>query len=163
MGYGSGSTGFENAARSKAVIDTFFDLPIESQTSAVFANLWSVRSTLYIDVRADYIIGGGEANTAAGWWAYLRRLHGSTYNTSTKSAGGILALPSAVWTNFVADRVALAAVSTHTDGTTDADHGRRVYEFLVSTTINSERYRSGQYRELLEAWAGRGSSDVGSS
>jgi hypothetical protein len=163
MTYGSGSSGYTSVARVKAVIDTFYSLPEESQTSAIFANLWTVRTTQYLDIPLPYIIGGGEANSAEGWWAYLRRLHGSTYNTSTKSVSGVLGLPSPTWTNFVSDRATLAALTTHVSGTTDADHGRRVYEFLMSTDIESEKYHSGQYRELLEAWGARGSSDVGSS
>jgi len=162
MAYGTGSTGYTSAARAKLVIREFFARPIESQTSAVFASIWSSRSNIS-GVELPYIIGGGEANSADGWWSYLRRLHGSTYNTSTRSAGGILGLPSTTWLQFVSDRATLAALSTHVSGTTDADHGRRVYEFLVSTAINSSKYHYGIYRELLEAWAGRGTSDVGSS
>lgn len=163
--YGSGSSGYTSAARVKAVIDTFFDLPGDSQTSAVFADLWSVRTNHYIDVEVPYIIGGGEENSAGGWWAYLRRLHGSTYNTSTKSQGGVLGLPSAVWSQFVLDLASLNAETTvvFPDGTTDADHGKRVYAFLESTVIESSKYRAGQERELLEAWGARGSSDVGTS
>jgi len=162
MGYGTGSTGYTSASRVKLVIDEFFARPLESQTSAVFASIWSSRASIP-DVSLPYLIGGGEPNNSSGWWSYVKRLHGSTYNTSTRSAGGVLGLPSPAWTQFVADRATLAALSTHVSGTTDSDHGRRVYEFLVSTSINSKKYHSGVYRELLEAWAARGSSDIGSS
>ena len=164
MKIGSGSDGYTSVARIKAMIDEFYNRPSINQTSAVFANLWSSRAVHHLDVSVDYIIGGGEdTSVSSGWWAYLRRLHGSTYNTSTKSVGGILGLPDDVWADFVVDRATLAAATSHTDGTTDADHGRRVYEFLVSAAIDSPKYHRGQYRELLEAWAARGSSDAGSS
>jgi len=161
--YGSGSKGYTSAARVKAAIDEFYGRPLESQTSAVFASIWSSRAAAHIDVSLPYIIGGGEADSASGWFAYLSRLHGSTRNTSTKSQSGVLGLPSPVWTQFVSDLTLLATASTHEHGTTDADHGRRVYQFMVSTIIDSDKYKRGQYRELLEAWAGVGSSAAGSS
>ncbi len=161
MTYGSGSKGYTSVARVKAVIDEFYFRPIESQTSAVFASIWSSRATVHLDVELPYIIGGGEdTETAAGWIQYIRRLHRSSGNTSTASNSGVLDLPSPVWTQFGTDRVTLAAISTHEHGTTDADHGRRVYEFLVSAAINSDKYKRGQYRELLEAWGAAGSSSL---
>ena len=166
MTYGSGSTGYTSAARVKKVIDEFYSRPEESQTSAVFASIWSSRATVYIDVPLPYEIGGGEADSAAGWWAYIRRLHDSTINTSTKSNSGRFGLPSPVWTAFTQDLVVLNALSTNTfpDGaTTDADVGRRVQQFLMSAAIDSDKYRRGQYREMLEAWAAVGSTAAGSS
>ncbi len=161
--YGSGSTGYIGAARVKLVMDEFYSRPVHSQTSAVFASIWSSRNSVYLDVPLPYIIGGGEADSADGWWGYLRRLHGSTLNTSTRSNSGRLGLPSDAWVTFSADWALLKAETTHVSGTTDADHGRRVYQFLVSAVIDSNKYRHGEYRELLEAWGGRGSSDLGSS
>ena len=164
MTYGSGSVGYTSAARVKAVIDEFYSRPVGSQTSAVFANIWSSRAVHHLDVPLSYIIGGGEdTETAAGWWAYIKRLHGSTHNTSTKSAGGILSLPDPVWRTFLTDRTALIAVTSHNDGASDALQGKRVHEFMESTSINSAKYKDGQYRELLEAWGAAGSSALGTS
>jgi len=165
LSYGSGSSGYTSVARIKAAIDEFFARPAESQTSAVFASIWSSRAVAHLDVPLPYEIGGGEANASSGWYQYLRRLHNSTLNTSTRSISGNLGLPSPVWTQFVADEATLTALSTliYPDGTTDADHGRRVYQFLASTVINSNKYRRGQYRELLEAWGAVGADSVGSS
>ena len=164
MSYGSGSVGYTSAARVKAVIDEFYFRPIDSQTSAVFANIWSSRAVHHLDISLSYITGGGEDTlTAAGWWAYIKRLHGSTHNTSTKSIGGILSLPDPVWRNFLADRTALIAATSHNDGASDALQGKRVHEFLVSADIDSDKYKRGQYRELLEAWGAAGSSAVGTS
>ena len=164
MSYGSGSTGYTSAARVKAVIDEFFNRPTDNQTSAVFANLWSSRAVHHLDVPLSYVIGGGENNSAAGWMKYIARLYLSTANTSTKSVGGILHLPDDTWRTFTADLTALNALSTtiFPDGTTDADHGRRVYQFLVSTVISGE-YINGQGREILEAWGAANSSAAPSS
>ncbi len=136
MTYGSGSEGYTSASRVRKVMDEFYGRPIESQTSAVFASIWSSRATVHLDVELPYIIGGGEDTlTAAGWWAYIKRLHGSTHNTSTKSAGGILSLPDPVWRNFVADHAALRVASSHNGGASDALQGKRVHEFLVATNL----------------------------
>jgi len=162
MTYGSGSTGYTSAARVKAVIDEFFTRPEGSQTSAVFASIWSSRVAAHRDVPLPYIVGGGEANSAAGWWAYIRRLHGSTRNTSTKSLTGQLGLPADVWTQFALDHAALKADTTHNDGASDVLQGKRIYEFLVSAAIDSDKYKGGNYREILEAW-GAVSSALGSS
>ena len=130
----------------------------------MFASIWSSRAAAHLDVALPYIIGGGEdTQTAAGWYQYLRRLHGSTYNTSTKSNSGVFALPSPVWSQFVVDMDALEAATTHNDGASDALQGKRVHEFLESDAINSANYRSGQGRELLEAWGARGTSGAGST
>lgn len=165
MTYGSGSTGYTSAARVKAVIDEFFTRPEAHQTSAVFAGIWSSRVAAHRDVPLPYIIGGGEANSAAGWWAYIRRLHGSTRNTSTKSLTGQLGLPGDVWNTFVVDLAIMNALSTlvFMDGTTDSDVGVRVQQFLMSDAIDSDKYRRGGYREILEAWSVVGSTAAGSS
>ena len=147
---------------TKEVIDTFFAFPEESQTSARFASLWSSRAVHYLDVALPYLVGGGEANSAAGWWAYIRRLHGSTRNTSTKSLTGQLGLPAEVWTQFELDHAALKADTTHNGGASDALQGKRIYEFLISAVIDSDKYKRGNYREILEAW-GAVSSALGSS
>ena len=162
MSYGTGSTGYTSAARVKAVIDEFYRRPLENQTSAVFASIWSSRATVHIDVPLPYIIGGGEANSAAGWWAYIRRLYDSTLNTSTRSNSGRLGLPTEVWTQFALDHAALKAATSHNDGASDILQGKRIYEFLVSADIDSDKYNRGQYREILEAW-GAVSSAIGSS
>jgi len=163
MSYGTGSIGYTSVARVKAVIDEFYTRPEESQTSAVFASIWSSRVAAHRDVSLPYIIGGGEdTETAAGWWAYIRRLHASTLNTSTKSLTGQLGLPAEVWTQFELDHAALKADTTHNDGASDIFQGKRIYEFLVSAAIDSDKYRRGQYREMLEAW-GAVSSALGSS
>lgn len=157
--HSGGSTGFTSAARIERLLEHFFSLPVASQTSATFANLWSSRAVHYLDIATDYLIGGGEANTAAGWLAYMARVHFSTGNTSTRSASGVLGLPSPVWTDFLADRTTLQAVTSAITGVADADTGRRLYQFLVSTVIDSAKYRRGsQNRELLMAWAAGGTS-----
>ena len=161
----SGSSGYTSASRAQAVIETFFSLPEASQTSARFANLWSSRAVHYLDVPdLTYAIGGGEANSAAGWLAYVQRLHLSTANTSTRGSLGTLDLPSPVWTDFLADRTLLQAATSAATGTADADTGRRLYQFLVSTVIDSAKYRrGGQNRELLVAWSAGGTSAAPSS
>lgn len=163
MTYGSGSVGYTSASRVKKVIDEFYGRPLESQTSAVFASIWSSRAVTHLDVELPYLIGGGEdTQTALGWYQYVRRLHGSTYNTSTKSNSGVFAVPD-FWLEFVADMDALEAATTHNDGASDVLQGKRLYEFLVSTEIDSDKYRRGQHRELIEAWAAQGTSGAGTS
>ena len=160
----SGSTGVTSAWRIDKVIDFFLGLPTSGQTSAKFDTLWSSRAADWFEVELWYQIPSDEGNTAAGWSSFIYRLHGSTRNTSSGGVYGIKGNPDAVITQFRADRTALAAETSHTNGTTDADHGRRVYEFLVSPVIGSSRYRAGgQYREILVAWAAAGSSAAPSS
>ena len=164
MTYGSGSVGYTSASRVKKIIDEFYGRPLGSQTSAAFASIWSSRATVHLDVELPYVIGGGEdTQSALGWYQYLRRLHGSTYNTSTRSNSGVLALPSPVWSQFVVDMDILEAATTHNDGASDALQGKRVHEFLESGAINSAKYRNTQYRELLEAWGAKGTSGAGTS
>ena len=156
--HSAGSTGYTSAARVERLIDHFYSLPVASQTSATFANFWSSRAVHYLDLPTDYIIPE-EANTAAGWLAYVKRLHNSTANTSTRGVFGTLALPSPVWRDFLADRSTLQAVTSAITGVADGDTGRRLYQFLASTVIDNARYRrGGQYRELLVAWAAGGTS-----
>lgn len=160
----SGSTGVTSAWRIDKVVDFFFGLPTSGQTSAKFATLWSSRAADWPEPEFWYEIPSDEGDTAAGWSSYIYRLHGSTRNTSSGGTYGIRGNPDAVITQFRADRTALAAESSHTNGTTDTDHGRRTYEFLVSAAIISSNYRAGgQYRELLVAWAASGTSAAPSS
>jgi hypothetical protein len=161
----SGSTGYTSAWRVERVIERFFLEKSSNQTSAAFAAKWSSRAVDWREPHLDYIIGGGEANTADGWYQYMRRVHISTANTSTQGSLGTLSLPGQEWRDFAADHAVLTALSTtiYPDGTTDADHGRRVYQFLVSSAIASAKWRTGTYRELLSAWGGNGTSVVDSS
>jgi hypothetical protein len=146
-----GSTGQTSAERVERTIEAFYGLPLNSQTSAVFATKWSSRGAEHL------------AQSAAGWMAYLQRVLISTANTSTQGRLGTLGLPHPVWTDFVADHATLKAESTHESGTTDADQGRRVYEFLVSSVINSNKWRTGTHREFLSAWGAAGSSALPTS
>lgn len=160
----SGSTGWTSAYRVGKVIDFFLGLPTSGQTSARFANLWSSRAVDWAEASLWYIIPSDEGNSAAGWSSYIYRLHGSTRNVSSGGTYGVLGNPDAVITQFRADRAALSSETTHTNGTTDADHGRRMYEFLVSTVISNSKYREGnQYREILVAWGAAGTSAAPSS
>ena len=159
-----GSSGYTSASRIESLITHFLTLPDASQTSATWSNMWSSRAVLYLDPALWYIIGGGEANSAAGWLAYVQRLHLSTANTSTRGSLGTLDLPSPVWTDFLADRTLLQAATSAITGTADADTGRRLYQFLVSTVIDSAKYRrGGQNRELLVAWIAGATSAAPSS
>ena|SRR3990167_7681878 len=160
----SGSTGLTSAWRIDKLIDFFVGLPTSGQTSAKFATLWSSRASDWAEAEFWYQIPSDEDNSAAGWSSYIYRLHGSTRNTSSGGVYGIRGLPDQVFQDFEADLATLKAESTHTDGTTDADHGRRVYEFLVSVAIVSSKYRpGGQYKEILTAWAAAGTSATPSS
>ena len=154
-----GSTGQTSAERVERTIEAFYRLPLNSQTSATFANLWSSRAVHQLEVRNDYIIGGGESQDAAGWMAYLQRVLISTANTSTKGRLGTLGLPHPVWTDFVTDHAARKADSTHNSGATDVLQGKRIYEFLVS----DNKWQSGTYREFLSAWGANGSSALPTS
>ena len=154
MSYGTGSTGVEHAARAEAVINEFYQKPLADQTSAAFANLWSSRTVHWLDIKNDHVVGGGEANSAAGWWAYMKRLHGSTRNTSSGGTYSILGLPTTVYTRFTSNHSSLTE-----DGTGDVQQGKRVYEFLQMST----EYRHGQLKEILCAWAATGSSALGTS
>ena len=164
-GVWSGSSGYTSASRIRALINHFLILPEASQTSARFANLWSSRAVHYLDPPdLAYVIGGGEGNSAAGWSSYVYRLYGSTRNTSSGGVYAIRGLSDQPYRDFIADRSTLAGLTTNVSGTTDADHGRRVYEFLASTVIDRERYRrGGPHQELLLAWAAAGSSAAPSS
>jgi hypothetical protein len=154
-----GSSGQTSAARIGLLIDTFLSLPVASQTSQAFATLWTNRSTLYLDVPLDYIIGGGEGNSASGWSSYVYRLFGSTRNTSSGGTYAIRGLPDQPMRDFRADRTVLQAATSAISGTGDAAQGQRLYQFLVSTVITTGRYnRGGSHQEILIAWAAVGSS-----
>lgn len=150
-----GSTGQTSAERVERTIEAFYRLPLNSQTSAEFANAWTSRLQRQREVRRDYIIGGGEAQSAAGWMAYLQRVLISTANTSTQGRLGTLGLPLIVWTDFVDDHAALKLESTHNSGAGDVAQGQRVYEFTESTAIDSTKWRGGGHREFLSAWGCR--------
>ena len=154
-----GSTGQTSAERIERTIEAFYRLPINSQTSGTFANLWSSRAVHQLEVRNDYIIGGGESQDAAGWMAYLQRVLISTANTSTRGRLGTLGLPHPVWINFVADHAARKADSTHNSGASDILQGKRVYEFLTADI----KWRTGTHREFLSAWGAADSSALPTS
>ena len=159
MTYFTGSTGFTSAARIEAVINEFLNRELPEQTSARFANMWSSRAVQYREVELPYIVGAGKANTAAGWLKYIQRLNGSTWNITSAGVYGRRAIPSQAYRVFLADRTSCAAETTGTDGTTDADIGRRAYQFLVSTVIDSAKYRAGGIsRSILVAWLAGGTS-----
>ena len=155
-----GSSGYSSASRIRATIERFFALPIASQTSARFANMWSSRAVEFLDPPdLSYIIGGGEGNSASGWSSYVYRLYGSTRNTSSGGDFAIRGLPDTPYREFLVDRATLNAISSAISGTADADQGRRLYQFLVSTLVPANRYtRGGSHQEILIAWAAVGSS-----
>jgi len=142
----SGSTGVAAAIRVSLVIDRWLTGPA---TSAAWTNLWDNRTALFREDTLDqsYQIGGGETNTPLGYFAFYRRLVGSTRNTSSGGKFGILGLPEAVWDDF-STRVdtAIAAESTANDN----GIGDIVYNILVSTLVN---YQDGTGKGLLSAWA----------
>src|SRR3990167_10774524 len=125
-----GSSGYTSASRIRATIERFFALPAASQTSARFANMWSSRAVEFLDPPdLSYIIGGGEGNSAAGWSSYVYRLYGSTRNSSSGGDFAVFGLPDAPYREFLADRTVLQAATTAINGVTDADQGRRLYQF----------------------------------
>ena len=141
-----GSTGVAAAIRVSLVIDRWLTGPA---TSAAWTSIWDVRTAVFTEdmLPQDYIIGGGEANTPLGWFAYYRRLLGSTRNTSSGGTFNIFGIPDEVWTDF-STRVdtAIAAESTANDN----GIGDIVYNILVSTLVN---YQDGSGKGLLSAWA----------
>ena len=156
----SGSSGYTSASRIRSVVEHFLALPSASQTSGRFANMWSSRAVDFLDPEdLTYIIGGGEGNSAAGWSSYVYRLYGSTRNSSSGGGFAVFGLPDAPYREFLADRTVLQAATTAINGVTDADQGRRLYQFLVSTLVAINRYnRGGSHQEILIAWAAVGSS-----
>src|SRR3990172_1857409 len=154
-----GSSGYTSASRIRATIDHFLTLPVASQTSARFADLWSSRAIHYLDPPDLTYIIPEEGNTAAGWSSYVYRLYGSTRNTSSGGIFGVRGLPDLPYLEFLVDRTALQAATTAIDGVADAAQGRRLYQFLVSSAITTGRYnRGGPHQEILLAWAAAGSS-----
>ena len=158
-GVWGGSSGFTSASRIKRLLDFWITLPDASQTSGRFSDLWSSRAVHYLDTELPYVIGGGEGNSAAGWSSYVYRLYGTSRNLSSGGTYDSFGLPDQPLLDFRADRTALQAATSAVSGTTDGDHGRRVFQFLVSTVIDNTRYRrGGPHQEILIAWAGAGSS-----
>jgi len=154
-----GSSGYTSASRIRATIDHFLTLPVASQTSARFADLWSSRAVHYLDPPDLTYIIPEEGNSAAGWSSYVYRLYGSTRNTSSGGVYGIRGLPDQPYRDFLADRIILQAATSAITGTADADQGRRLYQFLVSSAITTGRYnRGGSHQEILIAWSAVGSS-----
>ena len=157
-----GSSGIENAERVRTLFYHFQNLPSTAQTSGRWNDMWAGRSSRYLDIQCDYIIGGGCQNNSSGWFRYNRILYGSTYNTlnttSPHRPAGV-ALPSPGWRDL---STRLPAMSTL--GITDAALGRSVFDiYTASTALYGP---SGSAYELLLAWAGRGlntSAGVGSS
>lgn len=151
----SGSTGTMEAMRVQKVMDLW---TASDQTSVSWANFWNNRDTFFREdtLHQNYVIGGGEANTPAGWYQYWRRLVGSTRNTSSGGRLNVLGLPNAVWRDF-STRVPVSGETTLTDNAI----GDHVYAVLRSTVAN---YQSGDGRGLLAAWAATSqTSNVGSS
>src|SRR3990167_110365 len=154
-----GSTGYTSASRIRATIERFLTLPEASQTSARFANMWSSRAVEFLDPPDLTYIIPEEDNSAAGWSSYVYRLYGSTRNTSSGGVFGIRGLPDQPYRDFLADRITLQAATSAISGTADADQGRRLYQFLVSSAITTGRYnRGGSHQEILIAWSAVGSS-----
>ena len=152
----SGSTGAMEAQRVKLVMDRWL---VSDQTSAAWTSYWDNRDTYWREdvVPQDYVIGGGESNTPTGFFAYYRRLAGSTFNTSTRGTLMTgLTLPSEVWRDF-STRVPVSGETTLTDNA----RGDHVYAILISTVVN---YRDGLGKELLASWAATSAtSNTGSS
>ena len=142
----SGSTGVAAAIRVSLTIDRWLAGPA---TSAAFITIWDNRTAIFREdsLPQDYIVGGGEANTPLGWFAYYRRLLGSTRNTSSGGTFSVLGLPDAVWTDF-STRVDTAVAAETT--VNDNGIGDIVYNILVSTLID---YQDGTGKGLLSAWA----------
>ena len=154
-----GSTGYTSASRIRSVVDSFLALPSASQTSARFAQMWLNRAVDYLDPQDLTYIIPEEENSAAGWSSYVNRLYGSTRNTSSGGVFGIRGLPDQPYRDFLADRITLQAATSAISGTADADQGRRLYQFLVSSAITTGRYnRGGNHQEIIIAWAAVGSS-----
>jgi len=154
-----GSTGYTSASRIRATIERFLTLPEASQTSARFANMWSSRAVEFLDPPDLTYIIPEEGDSAAGWSSYVNRLYGSTRNTSSGGVFGIRGLPDQPYRDFLADRITLQAATSAISGAADADQGRRLYQFLVSSAITTGRYnRGGNHQEILISWAAAGSS-----
>lgn len=142
----SGSTGAEEYLRVLRVMDAYLAGPA---TSARWTSFWDNRTAFWPTevLHQDYIVGGGEANTAAGWYAYIRRLHGSTRNTSTGGTFGVFGLPTDTWRDFTTQiDTAIAAESTVNDN----GLGDIVYAVFISTVSN---FQDGEGKDLLAAWA----------
>ena len=163
-GMWGGSSGYTSAGRIRATIDHFLALPTASQTSARFADLWSSRAVHYLDPPDLTYIIPEEGNSAAGWSSYVYRLYGSTRNTSSGGVYSIRGLADSPYRDFLAARITLQAATSAITGTADADQGRRLYQFLVSSAITTGRYnRGGSHQEILIAWSAVGSSSAPTS
>ena len=157
--YGSGSAGYTSASRIVQLLNFWFTLPEASRTSARFTDLWSSRGVHYLDTELPYEIGGGEGDSATGWSSYVYRLHGASRNLSSGGSFSVFGLPDDTYREFLSDRTLLQAQTSAINTTADADVGRRLYQFLVSSLIDNTRYtRGGQHQELLIAWSAVGSS-----
>src|SRR3990167_1444508 len=155
---GTGSTGGEKFERVKHAIARYRAEFPENKTSARWSSHWAQRGTTPFDIRCDYPIGAGEANTPAGMYAYYRRLVNSTRNTSSGGRYAILGLPNASWRDF-STRVPVAGQTT----LSDAARWQHVYEIL-RTTSPVDYQQDGEPMELLAAWAGNErTSNEGSS
>ena len=127
-------------------------------SSAEWQTAWNNRAVADVDLSLDYIVGYSNANSAAGYYSFIRDCNRSTANQSS-GAAQLRGIPSQAWRNFVTDRAAMTE-----NGATDAAQGRRVYELLTGTRGADYRHPGSGAREILCAWAGAGvSSALGSS
>jgi len=150
----TGSTGALEAMRVLKVIDLWM---VSDQTSAAWTSYWDNRDTMFREdtLHQDYIVGGGESNNTTGWYAYNRRLVGSTRNTSSGGEFGILGLPEDLWRDF-STRVPVSGETTLTDNA----RGDHVFAVLISTVVDYQA--EGKF--LLAAWAATSqTSNVGTS
>ena len=145
----TGSTGVAAALRIERVIDLFRALPAGRQTSAVWTNLWDNRVANFPEDGLDqsYIIGGGEDNTPLGWFAYYRRLLGSTRNTSSGGTFSILGLPDPIWSDLstIVDTAVAAETTVNDNGIGD------IVFYIINNSTRS--YLDGPAKGLLASWA----------
>ena len=152
---GPGSTGSLSALRINSLISKWFIPGRPNPTSAQWTDAWTSRAVSEEEVELPYPIAGGNANTAAGWYGYVRDLVGSTRTISSGTNTGI---PGQAFRDLSTDVVGLDP-----SGTSDVDNGQRTYNLLVSTRGPLYLAAGGAHRMLMCAWAAVGSSAIGSS
>ena len=145
----TGSTGAASALRIEKVIDRFRVLPSGRQTSAAWTDLYDNRVAYFPEDGLDqaYIIGGGEANTPLGYFAFYRRLLGSTRNTSSGGTFSVLGLPDPIWSDLstIVDTAIAAETTVNDNGIGDI-----VFYIISNSTVN---YLDGAAKATLAAWA----------
>ncbi len=150
-----GSSACGPATQYRIIIRKYTNLLLEDKSSGKFLDMWNNRNvqTPMDSYYLDYISGGGEAQDHEGFYFYYRRLVGSTRNTSTISAGGLLGLPDVIWTDFSADAKGMAS-------TADAVIGKKCWQMI---TDHPDKYSDGVGMELMCAWLGAATTIVVSS